>query len=48
MRMRSETARRSNGVSVGSSRSIIMSAICWCLRRIVRRVDSVGCAVNTG
>ena len=22
--------------------------MCCCLRRIVRRVDSVGCAVNTG
>ena len=48
LRIRSQIWRVSGGVSDGSSRSSSSCAMLCCLRSIVRRVDSVGCAVNTG
>ena len=47
-RMRSQIVRVSAAVRDSPIRPSSSCAIFCCLRRIVRRVDSVGCAVNTG
>ena len=48
LRIRSQICRVSAAVRDSPSRPSSSCAIFCCLRRIVRRVDSVGCAVNTG
>ncbi len=48
MRTRAQSVASSAGVDAGFWRRSRSWAIRCCLRSIVRRVDSVGCAVNTG
>ena len=48
VRMASSAAASSDGVSAGFCMSTSRRTMAWCLRRIVRRVGAVGCALNTG